>query len=167
MLEQSVLVLRPWSNPAGEGHAPRIFIDAEDAGPTLGFAHWQPTPDQSWLQRLVERPVLTVHEMDDEPLLMSLHKGWNWRPSWEVCDAEGETVGRVHGSLLLDPYDRPMGKWRWSGDRKSGVIGSAEQGELARVHIAAEGHWLRFTEQAPSPFVRMVLLAAALVHGVV
>src|SRR5262249_44063008 len=106
---------------------------------------------------------IEVRESEDEPLLFTMWPGWGWTRGWRVEDAEGTRVGRVAGPFLLDRRDallavlyRDAGR-TWYQD--------ANGSELAEAQVRDEGVCLTFPPEGQgSPFVKMLLLAATLIH---
>src|SRR5262249_55808233 len=87
MLEYQTLLIRPWVPPAAPGPgSTRGLVDPAPAQ-AVGVVRWHPPP-RSWLAWLA-RPMLTVHETDDEPLVFTVRQRWALMPSWEVRDADG------------------------------------------------------------------------------
>ncbi len=133
----------------------------EDAGgKRVGFA-WRP-PLSPWWLRWFAAP-LAVHEADEEPIVFQVQRLWTLLPRWQVSDADGELVGSVGGSWLLDRWDRPLLRRRRAPD------GSGESFELAAGQKVAEwcrdGDRLRLTFLPPvqdEPFRKMLLLAGVL-----
>ena len=164
MLEQPALLLRPGD---ADGAAPvcrRVTVVDPATGEPLGSARRHGGRGRlAWL-RWWEPPLLRVHESDDEPLLMTLRQGWGTR--WLVQDADGIVVGRLRRNVLLDRRDQEVAVLRRAPDRAESVYEGPEQRPLAVTAAVAGGVRLTFLPEAPdSPFLRMVLLAAALVHN--
>ena len=163
MLEHSGLLLRSQEAAFLAPPSRVVILDALTAA-TLGSARWQGGRGRlAWL-RWWAPPLIRVHESEDEPLLMTLSRGWGSR--WLVQDADGIAVGRLRGRLLLDRRDLGIAILR---PAPNGVEASYEDGlgqvvaVLARRPGSVE---LTLLPEAPAnPFARMVLLAAALVHN--
>jgi hypothetical protein len=156
MLEQSSLLLRPWAlSPR------RLAIVAPGSDAPMGFACWRGV--HRWWGWLT-RPVLEIRECEDEPLLMVMYRGWGWRSNWEVSDAEGTTVGYVHGTALLSEFGDELGQWRWTNRPDKALVVRARQAVLARAERQADGVLLTFDPLTHSPFARMILLAVTLAH---
>jgi hypothetical protein len=166
MLEHGALLLRPCDAP-GNGAASdlrplRTVCDA-DTGRLLGVAGWR-RAGRSWL-RWLYRPVLAVHEADDAPLLFTVHRLWGLAPGWEVQDADGHVLGLLYGPHVKDRFGRNLavGK-RGPGGRLTRVCGGDGR-ELMSIAVLAEGSRLTFAaEVEANPFLKMLLLALALVH---
>jgi hypothetical protein len=120
MLEAQRLCLAPWviipdaHVPNGRGaHGSlrqRGICDAGSGAP-LGYACERARPEWAWIEwLLLRRPVLAVHEKEDDSLLFTLHGGFRLpsRPSlqpdrpesfahlprrWQLRDADGKQVG--------------------------------------------------------------------------
>src|SRR5687767_9545203 len=119
MLEQSSLLLRPWAASAN-----RLDVVAPEGEAALGFACWRRA--RGWWSGLTP-PVLEVRECEDEPLLMTLQRGWGWGRNWEVSDADGTTVGYVHGAVLLSEFGDELGRWRWASHPDRALVVRARQ----------------------------------------
>jgi hypothetical protein len=171
MLENGALLLRPCaafpgaaaSGEAGGVEPARAVFDALTGAP-LGFAGWRKR-DGLW-PRWLARPVLAVHENDDAPLLFTVHGLWGLSARWEVRDAEGNGLGLLCGPVIKDRFGRNLALWQ----RPAGDVGRARDGdgrELMTVIATAEGTRVVFAAEAEgNPFLKMLLLAAALVDSV-
>jgi hypothetical protein len=150
MLEQRVLLLRPRT-----ASAMQAIADGESGAP-LGFARWQEETPSSW-RRLFGRSVLAVHEQEDEPLLFTVRRVWGLLPRREVRDAENQPIGSLLGRLVQDQHGRAV------ASLQDGVFRSPRQHVLAELFSAPDGLRLCFhADVADEPFVKMLLLAAAL-----
>ncbi|HEY7154310.1 MAG TPA: hypothetical protein VH575_10170 [Gemmataceae bacterium] len=150
MLEQRVLLLRPRT-----ASAVQAIADGESGAP-LGFARWQAETPSSW-RRLFGRSVLAVHEQEDEPLLFTVRRAWSLLPRREVRDAEDQPIGSLLGRLVQDQHGRVV------ASLQDGVFRSPRQHILAELVSAPDGLRLCFhAGVADEPFVKMLLLAAAL-----
>lgn len=157
MLEHRVLLVRSRSASTGETPVPSVqaIVDG-DSGATLGYARWETEPSR-WWRRLFRRGMLSVHEQEDEPLLLTIHDGWRWLPRRCVCDAEGRPVGALLGRVIHDRYGRPLAAL------ENGAFRAPDRRALAELIPTAEGLRLTFSDDiAGEPFVKMLLLAAAL-----
>jgi hypothetical protein len=166
MLEQPTLLLRPW-RPALEGQAGtlRAWIVEPVTATPLGFASRRAPGSLRWL-RWWHRPTVAVHEADDEPLVFTMRAGWSWNPSWRVHDAEGRTVGRVWDELLLDRRDEPLAQLVPGSELGATIYQGRGGQQLACTGWEDEGVRLTFLmHRRDNPFVKMLLLAAALVHN--
>jgi hypothetical protein len=155
MLEHSALLLRP---PDGSGRGPILVADT---GAAAGHTIW-------WSKRLAlpGRGIVQVHEQGDEPLLCTVFRRWSPLPWYEVYDAEDRRVGRVLGSVFQDQQDR-LTAIRCPGGAGQVVIQSVAGPLLAQLRQETDGTWLTFAAAAAQePFVKMLLLAAALVTGI-
>ncbi len=151
MLEHRVLLLRSRSPLAVQP-----IVDG-DSGAALGFARWRPETSHLW-RRIFGRGVLAVHEQEDEPLLFTVRRAWSLLPRREVCDAEDQPVGSLLGRLVHDRHGRPIAAL------ENGVFRNPYQRVLADLTPTADGLRLTFHDDiAGEPFVKMLLLAAALV----
>jgi len=161
MLEQPALLLRPMA--PGDAPPRRVWVVDPVTDDVLGSARRH--EGRSRLARLWwwGRPAIEVRESDDEPLLFTIWPGWGWARRWRVEDAEGTRVGRVVGPFLLDRRDAPLGLLGREAGRTSYL--DMQGDELAEVEVGDEGIRLTFLPDGQvSPFVKMLLLAAALVH---
>jgi hypothetical protein len=166
MLENGALLLRPCAaSPAAAGEAAalepaRAVLGALTEAP-LGFAGWR-RGGRLW-PRWLSRPVLAVHETDDAPLLFTVHGLWGLSARWEVRDADGNVLGTLCGPLIRDCFGRDLALW----ERPAPLVGRARDGdgrELMTVMVTTEGTRVAFTTAAEgNPFLKMLLLAAALV----
>jgi hypothetical protein len=167
MLEDSALLLRPCSSLPGGGEAAlepaRAVLDALTGAPR-GFAGWR-RRGRLW-PRWLSRPVLAVHETDDAPLLFTVHGPWGLSGRWEVRDADGNVLGALCGPLIQDRFGRDLARWQ----RPDGGVGRARDADgrdLMTVLLTAEGTRVAFTDAAEgNPFLKMLLLAAALVDAI-
>jgi hypothetical protein len=158
MLEHAVLLIRPW-RPHGTRESRAWVVEPCSATP-LGFARRDRPRGPAWLSWL--RPLtLAIHEADDEPLLLTLRRGLSPWPTWHVRDAEGHSVGRVGGQRLHDAHHGLIGFLRrgepavYRGAGRDVAVAEDEAGGVRLTFLLGEG---------ASPFVKMVLLAAVLVH---
>ena len=150
MLEHRVLLLRSCTASAMQS-----IVDG-DSGVALGFARWVPTVPRAWW-RVFGRGVLEVHEQEDEPLLFTVRRAWSLLPRREVRDAEEQTVGVLLGHLIHDRFGRLLAAL------ENGVFRNPYQRDLAELTATNEGMRLTFGDDiAGEPFVKMLLLAAAL-----
>ena len=153
MLEQQSLILLPWQ----DGPDARAWIVEPGTSAPLGFVRRQ--RPSGWL-RWLRRSFLAIHESEDEPLLMTLHSRLGPWPTWLVRDADDHHVGRICGRRLLDGLDHPVAELDSMGRYRN-----REQQDLAVTVREEEGVRLTFLMPDGSPFVKMVILAAALVHN--
>lgn len=153
MLEHRVLLVRSRTLSSVQA-----IVDG-DSGAALGYARWEREPSP-WWRRMFRRNVLAVREQEDEPLLLTVHRTWRLRACRCVCDAEGRPVGIVLGRLIQDCRGRPIAVL------ENGVFRSPDRRVLAELVPTAEGLQLTFSDDiAGEPFVKMLLLAAALQMG--
>jgi hypothetical protein len=150
MLEHRVLLVRSRTPSSVQA-----IVDG-DSGAALGYASWETEPSP-WWRRMFGRGVLAVHEQEDEPLLLTIHRGWSWLPRCRVCDAEGKPVGALLGRIIQDRYGRSLAAL------DNGIFRTPDRRALAELAPTAEGLRLTFSDDiAGEPFVKMLLLAAAL-----
>jgi hypothetical protein len=164
MLELPALHIEPWQ-PAlaavpGRACWHRTILD-QQGGRAVGVVLWQQSVSWKWL-RFLWVPFFAVHESDDEPLLFTARRVWSPRPSWEVNDAEQHCVGGLRPPWVVDAEGRTIARI----ERAAGATGTIFRGpggeELASLQ-GNEERLLRFgCGVAAEPFVKMLLLAAAL-----
>jgi hypothetical protein len=158
MLERQTLLLRPWP-PAG---ARREVVDPE-TGAVLGFVRRRAGGVRGW-GRWTAASVLAVYEAGDEPLLCTVQRFWWFGRFWELREADGHRVATIRRREITDRWGRPLAV-RESG-AGGAVVWAANPGAeaLATLTATADGVRLRFADAvAGQPFVKMALLAAALV----
>jgi hypothetical protein len=154
MLEHRVLLVR---RPAAS--AVRDIVDG-DSGIPLGFVRRVAEASGSWWP-LFGRSVLAVHEHEDEPLLFTIRRAWSLLPRREVRDADGGPVGSLLGRLIQDHHGRTLAALQT--DNGSVSFRSSTRRTLAELTTQADGLRIEFRpEIAGEPFVKMLLLAAAL-----
>jgi hypothetical protein len=165
MLEARALLLRPWADGTGPDTAAprRRAIEDLATGRPLGYVRRQPAGVPRWLLWLAA-PVLEVHEAGDEPLLFTIHRFWNLGPFWEVRDADGRPVAVVRPSRIEDRLGRGLAIRERAADGTEAWLHGPGEPPLATATRTADGIRLRFGDAlAGEPFVKMALLAAALV----
>jgi hypothetical protein len=164
MLEAQALLLRPWAAGAGPGTAaPRRVIADPATGRPLGFARRQPAAVPPWLHWLVP-PALEVHEASDEPLLFTVQRFWSLGPFWEVSDADGHRVAVLRRGRVEDRLGRDLAVRARAADGTETWLYGPGGPALATAARTVDGVRLSFTDAvAGEPFVKMALLAAALV----
>ncbi len=150
MLETRVLLLHP--NSAGR---PRPLADAVTGKP-LGFARWQPDVERRWLASLLG-PVLSVHEVDEEPLVFTVRRCLLWTQR-EVRDAESERVGYVSERAVRDRNRLLYARLRLES---KGIVYECVNGaSLATTTRTSDGLELSFAPTVEhDPFAKMLLLA--------
>ncbi|MFO0841334.1 MAG: hypothetical protein U0797_02900 [Gemmataceae bacterium] len=89
LLEQAVLLVRA---------EPRRRVLLTEAGEVVGHTGWH---REGWLRR-----VLALYEQEQSPLVCTVRRWLGWPPRREVRDAEGELVGYLAGTGLLDRWER-------------------------------------------------------------
>lgn len=150
MLEHRVLLMH-----APTTSAVQVIVDA-DSGAVLGYARWERERSRSW-RRLLQRRVLAVHEQEDEPLLFTVQRAWSLLPRRDVWDAEGQPVGCLVGRFVHDRHGRLVAAL------DDGTFLDPFRRVLAELASSANGLRLTFRDEiAGEPFVKMLLLAAAL-----
>src|SRR5438067_917041 len=130
MLEQQSLLLLPWQT----GAEARAWIVEPGSAAPIGFVFRRRISGPlSWLCWW-RRPVLAVHEYEDEPLLLTLHASLG---SWLVRDADGHFVGRVRGTRLFDGLGQPLAYLQADEDGSS--YRGLDRHELATTVLDGEG----------------------------
>jgi hypothetical protein len=154
MLERRELLLRPRSGPGMQ-----TIADGQ-TGVAIGMARWMGGNDRPWW-RWFRATHLSVYEADDQPLLFTVRRSWGpWRRT-EVCDADERPIGTLHGPVLRDSLGRTLALM----ERAGGVFRGRSGEELARLVPGPEGARLLFHPDLLDPFLKMLLLAAALGGG--
>jgi hypothetical protein len=130
-------------------------------GAAVGDVRWR-RARRPWWRRL-GRPVLAVHERQgpgDEPLVFTVRRCWGLLPWREVRDADGVTVGFLLGPRVCNRFGRRVAAL----DREGGPAFRSPDGRALAHLRAAEGEvQVAFeAELVNEPFVKMLLLAAAL-----
>jgi hypothetical protein len=152
LLEQTVLLVRPL-DPSG-----RRMLLAETSQP-VGFACW--SGQRPWWRRWL-RPVLAVHEHEEQPLVFTVQRSLTLLPKRDVLDAENERVGVMALPWLLDRWGRPIVEVRQVQRGKCEFLG-AERQVLGEWSVVGEALRLEFKPAVQhDPFVKMLLLAAVL-----
>jgi hypothetical protein len=154
MLEQRVLLLRPPGRSGG-----RAIADAETGRP-LGVARRRPRQAGPWWRRLAA-PLWAVHEQEDDPLLFTVRRGWGLGPGKPVRDADGHAVGAVGAGHVWDPAGGTLAVLEPGGPGERVFRGRGGR-ELARLAGGPDGLRVAFHPDVADPFLRMLLLAAAL-----
>jgi hypothetical protein len=172
MLEAQALLLRPWADAGrssgdragGEpADSPRRAIVDPATGRPLGFAWEQPAAVPPWLHWLTA-PVLEVHEAGDLPLLFTVHRFWIRGPLWEVRDADGRRVAVVRRTRVEDALGGGLAVRERGADGTEAWLRQSGGPALAMAARTADGVRFTFADAvAGEPFVKMALLAAALV----
>ncbi len=155
MLEKRVLLVRPRTAAATQP-----ILDAESGQP-LGFANWRPAAEGPWWRRLAPA-VVAVHEQEDEPLVFTVHRPWSLWPRREVRDADGRPVGSLRGGRVFDSGGVAVAELAAVDSTPELVFRTRGRRELARLTPGPDGLRLAFSPDLGDPFVRMLLLAAAL-----
>ena len=159
MLEQQALLLRHWS-PASGPDRRRDIVDPA-TGQRLGFAA-RTLPARTWL-RWFTRPVVSVHEEEDESLLLLIHPLWGWLSSWDVRDADNHRVGVCRGAVLQDRFGMLLAGLERESDGSTWTFRGPDGVELGRLALSSEGTRLTFADGLEgNPFAKMLLLAKAL-----
>lgn len=164
MLERQTLRLMPWTWAApGDGKLPTLdrsrAVLAPESAAMLGFARLVRGP--SWFGCGPQR--IDVCETEDASHLLSLEQGWFSFGRWDFYDAERTRIGGMVGRHVLDERGfRSASIWQ------EGAALHAIRGRGGALLAWIETHGagttlLRFADDLDAnPFMRMVLLAAAL-----
>lgn len=153
MLEYSTLLL---GAPGPDSR--RSILDGE-SHKVLGFASAnRPAGSWSWLSRITTE----VREADDAPLVCSVRPVWLWSTRYQVRDAEGYLVGTLVSRFILNEFNRRIAEIHRPANHPI-QLQSHRGDPLARLRRDGENWLLEFaTEKELDPFLRMLLLAAAL-----
>jgi hypothetical protein len=154
LLERRVLLLAP-RDATGQ----RTILDGETATP-VGFCRRRPPSGWWWRFR---RRAVSVHELLDESLLFTVRRCWSLFSWYEVRDADDQVVGWHGGPLLLNRSCRRVAVREDETDTETCSFVGPERKTLARLARLGDEVGLTLTEDvANEPFVKMLLLAAAL-----
>jgi hypothetical protein len=190
MLETQSLLLRNLQDAQGARVSRSVaWISIVDvaSGTALGSVHscGARRPWSRWLAPTA----WDVFETDDLSHVFSLRRTWPWSPEWTVHDAEGHGVGsvltrparladlrlflsdvrrpnfdRLAETRIEDHQGRCVARVQDNGDTCFFLsISGTKLGCLSRRGEESELTFAAVTTQ--SPFLRMLLLAAALVRG--
>lgn len=165
MLEAACLMLQPWvAGPTGGTSAKRwIRLVADGAsGKQLGLARLGWRRSLAWFVH----PQVTVAESPDESLLFTLDRTLLPPRAWYLHDADGGWVGTVYRRHIRFHSGRPLA---WIEPLPAGTgecYRNPEGRELAVLHTVGPARQLVFADWlGGNPFMRMLLLAAALRDG--
>jgi hypothetical protein len=164
MLEQSSLLLRPWTPaPAGlTGGRARLLLDA--AGQPAGVVREPTFHGARWLRWLRPRS-LEVCELPDSSLVFALRRGWGWPGGWQLVDADERLVGTLHGRAMLDGFGHFLAALEPPDQRGRGRFLALEGRELGEYVLEREGTRVTFeTALEGNPFAKMLLLGVVLVR---
>jgi hypothetical protein len=137
----------------------RVILDAE-TGTAVGFR--QHRPRAGWRARFTRR-VVEVREQEDDSLLFVVRRCWSLFAWFEVSDADDALVGWHGLSMLLDRTGRRVALREDEAETGTSWFNGSDGRVLAR--LAPQGDDVRLTfadEVTEEPFVKMLLLAAAL-----
>jgi hypothetical protein len=149
MLEQRELLLQPRS-----GAGLQTIADPQ-TGSAIGLVRWAEGSDRPWW-RWLGATHLSVYEADEEPLVFTVRRSWGpWRRT-EVCDADERRIGTFSGGAVRDSRGRTLALV------ERGLFLGRSGEELARLTSGPEGARLLFQEELRDPFLKMLVLAAAL-----
>jgi hypothetical protein len=167
MLERQTLLLRPWApavrpSRAGGSAARREVVDPE-TGAALGFVRRRSGGGRGW-GPWAAAPVLAVHEAGDEPLLCTLQRFWWFGRFWELREADTHRVATIRRRRIIDRWGRLLAVRESAPGGAVAWVAHDGGKALATVTPIAGGVRLHFADEvAGLPFVKMALLAAALV----
>ncbi len=159
MLENSPLLIHPWTHkPLPDGPA-WIRPITDKSGLTLGFLRFDGAPRRSWFAWL-RKVRLEVFETDDASHLMTLTRQWGIASSWDVEDAELHHVGTIYSKTLVSSENQHLGYV----DRENGRILDPMGRILARCSNQGVGVMeIAFTPDArTNPFLCMLMLGSVL-----
>jgi hypothetical protein len=152
-LEQRALILATSS-------APRRPILSPQTNVALGYARFDPRPAMGWW-RLGPR-VLAIHEQEDEPLVFTVHRAWWLWPARDVRDADDQLIGCVRGTRVENSHGRTLAILQGVSSSGERLFRTPGGDELARLQPVPQGLCLAFAPAVQDPFLKMLLLAAAL-----
>ena len=137
----------------------RAILDLDTAS-TVGFC--QSRPRVGWWARLARR-VDAVHEQQDESLLCTVRRSCSLFSWYEVWDADDRRVGWHGGPLLMDGAGHRVAVRENETATGTTLYRSPDRKVLARLTATCDDVRLTFADEiAGEPFVKMLLLAAAL-----
>jgi hypothetical protein len=165
MLETTCLLVQPWvaapSGGSAEGRPSRLILDAA-SGKQLGLARLGWRRSLAWFVH----PQVTVAESPDESLLFTLHRTLLPPRAWYVHDADGGWVGTVYRRHIRFHSGRPLARIEPLAGSGGETYRNPEGRELAVLRIIGPNRQLTFADWlGGNPFLRMLLLAAALRDG--
>ncbi len=108
MLDRSRLALGPWQTDPGEALAVGVRPVRDDAtGEPLGVVRFA-LEKKSWWRFWSSPAGLEISETDDRALMMTVRPSRVAKGVWLVRDCDGNDVGKLRGSEVLDPWSRPF-----------------------------------------------------------
>jgi hypothetical protein len=166
MLERPRLLSHPWAPAGADTWARRVVVPDAPAGPDaggyLGQVRCAGASRRSWLAWL--RPHrFEVLETEDGALLLTLVRSWGLVRAWEVYDADDHRVGTLAPPVLLDGDGLRRGHAESDDPARGRLVGPT--GRLLADYALTEADALSFgfaADLEPDPFLRMLLLSAAL-----
>ena len=157
MLEQDELLIHPRDERG------RRLIVAGSSGEVVGHATRMPAA--GWWGELLYPVVMAVHESGDEPLLFTLRRAWLLSAWYEIREAEEQRVGRVLGPVIQNGSLIPCA-YHHQEQEGTARIENVQGDVLARLERHKLGHYLVYEPTLrDDPFLKMLLLASALVHN--
>ena len=154
LLERKILVLTPRDGSGG-----RAVVDGETATP-VGFCRRRPRV--GWWRSFTRR-VVAVHELLDESLLFTVRRCLSLFAWYEVRDADDQVVGWHAGSLVVSRTGRRVATREDECHDGSSAFVGPRGTTLARLALHGDDMRLTWTDEvANEPFLKMLLLAAAL-----
>ncbi len=137
----------------------RVILDPEGGTP-VGCIRRRPRI--GWRSRFARR-VVEVQELEDDSLLCTVRRCWSFVAWYEVRDADEHLVGWHGGPLLLDRNGHRVAMREDETEVGTSRYVSPDGATLARLAWQGEDALLTFADEvADEPFVKMLLLAAAL-----
>jgi hypothetical protein len=160
MLEKDRLLIMPWSSAAGLPHddvagLARVRRIQDSAGALLGFAGWAP---RSWWRG----KVISVFEIPDASLLMTIHRPWGLMRMWQVRDAEERRVGSVYRDVALDGDGNLLTHLQKPKPNRPQKFLTRFHGELGSLEWLDDGSSRLSISHTVDPFARMIVVASVL-----
>ena len=136
----------------------RAILDPENGTPVGSIRR---RPRLGWRARFTRR-VIEVQELEDDSLLCTVRRCWSLAAWYEVRDADEHLVGWHGGPLLLDRAGHRVAMREDEAEAGMSRYVSPDGMTLARLAWQGEDALLTFADEiAEEPFVKMLLLAAA------
>lgn len=167
MIEAHSIQIGPWLRSAEardlslDGPASFVRRLSDSVESPLGFAAWC-RRGEGLLASWFGNRQITVYETEDASLLMTLRRGF-WK-IWDIFDSEEHLIGRLYRGLLLDHDGKVIAQ---PHRREQGIAFHDSLNQTLALFTPSGGNWtLSFGREVPTnPFVRLVLLGAALTHA--
>jgi len=159
MLELPKLWLGPWKIQGELSY--RFILDPIDHS-FLGVARQRSQASSVWFGYL-NRPVIEVHEGEDESLVFTVSRMWGLGTGWQVCDADGQRTGTLRAELIRDRLGCNLAVIELSQEAGEGRWLNPGSEELARFAPSSDGQLISFgTHVEANPIFKMLLLASLL-----